>query len=82
MLFYHGIAANQKHRVLDDVLAALELLAQVDPLCGRMHVAELLPLASSTKRRSCWRWLLIAFLILGFLLLSFLMPLFFSTSGG
>lgn len=47
LLSDHGIAANRKHRALDDVLSALELLAHVDPLSGQMYLAELLPHADS-----------------------------------
>ena len=82
LLSDHGIAANRKHRALDDVLAALELLAQVDPLSGRMYLAELLSRADSEKKRSCGRWLLIASLIAGLLLLILLLPLLLSTLGG
>lgn len=82
LLSDHGIAVNQRHQALDDVLASLELLAHVDPLSGRMHLADLLPLAISTKKRSCCRWLLIAFLIVGFLLTILLLSVLFSTNGG
>lgn len=74
LLSAHGIAVNQKHRALDDVLGALELLAHVDPLSGQMYLAELLPHAKSSKKRGCWRWLLIAILIAGALLLILMLP--------
>lgn len=74
LLSAHGIAANQKHRALDDVLAALELLAHVDPLSGHMYLAELLPHGKSTKKRGCWRWMMIAILIAGVLLLILMLP--------
>lgn len=74
LLSAHGIAVNQKHRALDDVLAALELLAHVDPLSGQMYMAELLPHAKSTKKRGCLRWMLIAILIAGVLLIILMLP--------
>ena len=82
LLSDHGIAANRKHRALDDVLAALELLAHVDPLSGRMYLAELIPHADSKKKRSCGRWLLIASIFAGLLLLILLLPLLLSTPSG
>ena len=78
----HRITVDQKHRALDDVLAALELLAHVDPLSGQMYLAELLPIADSKKKKSCGRWLLIASLIVCLLLLILLLPLLFSTPSG